>query len=367
MSYITAIGTANPEHRFSQTQIADFMVRAMQLNQQESRKLRSIFKASGIEYRYSVLGDYGQEKDYTFYANAPDFQPFPSTAERLGIFCKAALDVSVLAVRNLQQKFPAFDLQSVTHLITVSCTGMYAPGLDIDLVKSLSLPTTVQRTGINFMGCYAAFNAVKVADAFCLADNSAKVLIVCTELCSIHFQREPTEDNLIANALFSDGAAAVLVEAKTDATLRLHPESFCSDLAFEGERDMAWSIGNLGFEMKLSTYVPDIIKKGIADLTAKLLKKTSMELSDIRYFAIHPGGRKILESIEGELGLTTMDNESAYSILRNYGNMSSPTILFVLDAIMQKLSPTDNGQHILGFAFGPGLTLESMILKIEIG
>lgn len=130
---------------------------------------------------------------------------------------------------------------------------------------------------------------------------------------------------------------------------------------------MAWSIGNQGFEMKLSTYVPDIIRKGIGSLTTKLLNKISKELSEVRYFAIHPGGRKILESIEQELGLTTADNESAYHVLRNYGNMSSPTILFVLDNIMQKLTRDDHGQRILSFAFGPGLTLESMILQVEIG
>lgn len=366
MSYITAIGTANPAHRFKQTQIADFMVRAMQLNKGESRKLRAIFKASGIDYRYSVLGDYGLESDYTFYANTTDLQPFPSTADRLRIFCKEAVDLSTAAVGNLSRKFPEFKPGEITHLITVSCTGMYAPGLDIDLVKRLNLPTSVQRTGINFMGCYAAFNALKAADAFCRVDKSTKVLIVCVELCSLHFQREPTEDNLIANALFSDGAAALLVEAETNAPLRLRPESFCSDLAIEGERDMAWVIGNQGFEMKLSTYVPSIIKNGIAKLTTKLLNNISKELSDVRYFAVHPGGRKILESIEIELGIDKQDNKSAYHILKNYGNMSSPTILFVLDEIMSRLIPRDQGERILSFAFGPGLTLESMILKIEI-
>ena len=366
MSYITAIGTANPSHRVKQTQIAEFMVRAMQLNREQSRKLRTIFKASGIDFRYSVLEDYGLENDYTFYSNTKDLQPFPSTAKRLAIFCKEAVELSVDAVHNLRGKIPDFQPEMITHLITVSCTGMYAPGLDIDLVKRLKLPTSVQRTGINFMGCYAAFNAFKVADAFCRIDRKSKVLVVCIELCSLHFQWQPTEDNLIANALFSDGAAAVLFEAETDAKVRLRPENFCSDLAIEGESDMAWSIGDQGFEMKLSTYVPSVIKKGIAKLTANLLSKISKQLSDVRYFAIHPGGRKILEGIENELGITKEDNESAYHVLRNHGNMSSPTVLFVLDKIMRKLTPGDDGEFILSFAFGPGLTLESMVLKIEI-
>lgn len=366
MSNITAIGTANPPHRFRQSQLADFMVKAMQLSQQDSRKLRKVFNASGIDYRYSVLEDYGLERDYTFYANTPDFEPFPSTAKRLKLFRENALNLSLTAVQNMLQEIPEFNLQEITHLVIVCCTGMYAPGLDIDLVKKLNLPTSVQRIGINFMGCYAAFNAFKVADAFCQTDNKAKVLLVCTELCSLHFQKEPTEDNLISNALFADGAAAVLVEAQTTASLRLKPENFCSDLVIGSEKEMAWAIGDLGFEMKLSTYVPSIIKSGILKLTTTLLEKISKNLSDVRFFAIHPGGRKILESIEQELGLNKDQNEPAYHVLKNYGNMSSPTVLFVLREIIKKLTPHDHGEHILSFAFGPGLTLESMILKIEM-
>ncbi len=191
MSSITAIGTANPPHRFKQSQIADFMVNAMQLAPDDSRRLRAIFNSSGIDYRYSVLEDYGLEKDYTFYANSKDFEPFPSTAKRMSIFRENALDLSVNAVQNMLLTIPDFSPKHVSHLIVVCCTGMYAPGLDIDLVKKLGLASSVQRTGINFMGCYGAFNALKVADAICTADETAKALIVCTEICSIHFQKEP--------------------------------------------------------------------------------------------------------------------------------------------------------------------------------
>ena len=366
MSSITAIGTANPEYRFTQTQIADFMVEAMQLDPHDTRKLRAIFNASGIDYRYSVLKDYDTGRANTFYSNSHDYEPFPSTSKRLEYFRNNALDLSYSAVQNMMKNIPSFDIQKTTHLIIVCCTGMYAPGLDIDLVKKLKLPTTVLRTSINFMGCYAAFNAVKIADAFCQADENAKVLIVCTELCSLHFQKTPTEDNLISNALFGDGAAAALIEGKTSSPRRLKAENFFSDLVIEGEGDMAWAIGDLGFEMKLSTYVPSIIKGAILKLTRSLLDKISKNISDVRFFAIHPGGRKILESIEAELGIDKCKNAPAYHVLKNYGNMSSPTILFVLQEIFNKLKPGDRGEHILSFAFGPGLTLESMVLKIEM-
>jgi len=146
MSNITAIGTATPGHRFKQSQIADFMVKAMQLNRHESRKLRAIFNACGIDYRYSVLQDYGLDNDYTFYANTPDFLPFPSTTQRLKVFREHALQLSFMAVQNMLEAIPQFDFKEVTHLITVCCTGMYAPGLDIELVKKLDLPSSVQRT-----------------------------------------------------------------------------------------------------------------------------------------------------------------------------------------------------------------------------
>jgi predicted naringenin-chalcone synthase len=242
---------------------------------------------------------------------------------------------------------------------------MYAPGLDIDLVKQLKLKSTVQRTAINFMGCYAAFNALKIADAFCKTDPNAKVLIVCTELCSLHFQREGTEDNILANALFGDGSAALMVEANTPGSLKLQIENFHSDLSKDGEQFMAWTVGDLGFEMKLSAYVPDIIKGGIKELTNSLLKKISKTLSDIKHFAIHPGGRKILQAIETELGIEKQQNAPAYKVLEQFGNMSSPTVLFVLNEVITHLTTANKNERILSFAFGPGLTLESMVLNIE--
>ncbi|HTF28361.1 MAG TPA: hypothetical protein VK625_05910, partial [Flavitalea sp.] len=266
MSYITAIGTANPAHRFSQSIIAEFMMRAMKLNNGDSRKLKTIFRASGIEFRHSVLEDYGRIKGFTFYPDTIDLEPFPGTEKRLQIFRQHALALSLASINDMVESFPGFDIRDITHVIVVCCTGMYAPGLDIDLVTSLKLPSTVQRTAINFMGCHASFNALKIADALCKSNALAKVLIVCTELCSLHFQRTVNDDNLLANALFADGSASLLVETNTRSHLKLKLENFHSDLALAGVSDMAWTIGNLGFEMKLSAYVPDLIRKGIAGL-----------------------------------------------------------------------------------------------------
>jgi alpha-pyrone synthase len=367
MSYITAIGTATPRYQFTQSAIADFMIRAMQLDEPEARKLRALYRATGIESRYSVLPDYGRTGDYEFYANTADLSPLPSTRKRLEVFRKHAVALSCEAARRALH---SVDVKDITHLIVVSCTGLYAPGLDIDVIKSLGLRADIQRTCVNFMGCYAAFNALKLADSFCGNQPDAKVLIICTELCSLHFQNENTQDNMLANALFGDGSASVIVEGRTRKGLNLKPEIFRCDLAIDGEDDMAWTVGDLGFEMKLSAYVPDIIKSGIRDLTTKLLTNISKDpgghvgLSDVTYFSIHPGGKKILEVIEAELGVTKAQNVYAYDVLRKYGNMSSPTVVFVLQELCKNLNGIDHNKKILSFAFGPGLTLESMLLSV---
>jgi prepilin-type processing-associated H-X9-DG protein len=366
MSYITSIGTANPQHHFTQQTIANFMVRAMNLNAEDARKLHALYRATGIETRYSVLGDYGRENDYDFFPNNPLLTPFPSTKKRMELFKKHSLALSLASINQCLEKNASIKKSEITHLILVSCTGMYAPGLDIDLVKALRLNTSIIRTCINFMGCYAAFNALKLADTFCGNEKNTKVLVVCTELCTIHFQKENTEDNLLANALFADGSAALLVETQPRKGINLKPISFYCDLVTEGEQDMAWTVGDWGFEMKLSTYVPEVIRSGIKKLTGSLFERISQNLSDVSYFAIHPGGKKILEVIEQELGLRKNSNHHAYEILKQYGNMSSPTVLFVLNEICKKLSGKDKNKTILSFAFGPGLTLESTLLQIEI-
>ncbi len=365
MSFITSIGTANPPHPLNQLVIGDFMIQAMGLGDDDARKLRVLFRASGIDTRYSVIDDYGKTEGFQFYENTPGMEPFPSTKRRLALYRRHALALSLEAVLKCFSTLEDLRKDSITHLVVVSCTGMYAPGLDIDLVKALGLRSDVERTSINFMGCYAAFNALKIAKAACAAKPESKVLIVCTELCTIHFQKEISEDNFLANALFADGSAAVMVESVPRKGTNLLLESFHCELATQGEHDMTWTVGDLGFEMRLSSYVPEVVRSGIKNLTRTLLTKINQRLAEVAYFAVHPGGKKILEAIESELGLSKQQNKYAYDVLKKFGNMSSPTVLFVLQEVWKTLNSTDDGKRILSFAFGPGLTLESMLLKIE--
>lgn len=362
MSYITAIGVANPTTRIAQPAIADFMVQAMNLNEGDTRKLKTLFRASGIAYRHSVLDDYARLSDFTFYPNNLKHS-LPGTKARVELYKKHAPHLSARAAQAAIEKI-AISPNEITHLITISCTGMYAPGLDIDLIKLLNLRSDVQRTCINFMGCYAAFNGLRLADSFCKANPKARVLLVCTELCSIHFQNENTEDNMLANALFADGSAAMVVESVPKPGINLSLEKFYSDVAFEGEHDMAWHIGDTGFEMQLSSYVPAVVNAGMTQLADKLLEGSGYSLSDIHYFAPHPGGLKILSAIESALEISKHRHKHAYEVLNQYGNMSSPTVVFVLHELMKTLTSNDANKPVMSFAFGPGLTLESMLLKI---
>lgn len=371
-SYINAFGTAVPAHVFPQTQIAQFMADALQFDERDQRRLTALYRQTRIEQRHSVLADYGQSNgNYTFYPNTPGLEPFPTISQRMAVYRKEALPLALKAVRNCFADYPDFDPQTITHLITVSCTGLYAPGPDIELVEVLGLPTTTQRLAINFMGCYGAFNGLKAADAIVRADSSANVLVVAVELCTIHFQKKDETDQLLSNALFADGSAAVLIGGQPRPDKALRQRQFYCDLLAEGRDDMAWHVSDFGFEMTLTSEVPNVIKRGIGDLLSKLLERSGLTIGDISRYAMHPGGRKILEVIEAQLGIGPDEDRYAYRILKQYGNMSSATILFVLNEIWQELGSgsgeTAEPGNILSCAFGPGLTLESMILEAVIG
>jgi predicted naringenin-chalcone synthase len=343
--------------------IADFMVRAMQLDGARERKLRAVFRSSGIDYRYSVLEDYASSNGLSFFPNSVDMEPFPSTSHRMERFRSHAADLSVQAIRNaLGDRYQGRDF---THLITVCCTGMYAPGLDMEIMERCDLPRSVHRLSLNFMGCYAAINALRTADALCEATPGARVLVVCIELCSLHFQKTYSEDNLLANALFSDGAAAVVIEKQPTVPGALRLEQFHSIVVDEGYNDMAWNVGDHGFVMRLSSYIPDLVRDGVCELGERCLKDTGLRIEDVAYFAIHPGGKRILDAVEKQLNLPSHRIRFAREVLRDFGNMSSPSVLFVLKRIWDSLGSADESKAILGLAFGPGLTLESMVLRIE--
>ena len=365
MTAITGIGTANPSFKRKQREAVELIAAGLQLKESEKRLLKSIYNATGIDQRYSVLSDYGREPGaFEFFPNNGE-APFPSTAARMAIYKNEALPLALNALNNCLAVSPHIEKREITHLITVSCTGMYAPGIDIELVHALQLESTTQRTAIQFMGCYGAFNALKVAAAACQADPVAKVLVVCVELCTLHFQKNKSTEHLISNAIFADGAAAVLIEAKPENNKNFSFEAFHCDLIPQTQNEMAWQIADFGFDIILSAYVPEVIETGIAAFLQQLMAKKQWTLSDINKYAIHPGGIKILQGCEQALGISQEQNKYSYQVLRDFGNMSSATVLFVLKAMWDEMQSSDDGQTVFSCAFGPGLTLESMLLKIH--
>ena len=325
------------------------------LDATENRKLKFLYRQSGIDYRYSVISDYSSEiKDWKFYPQTENIEPFPSLEQRMQWFSKFAPVISVAAIRDCLSG--VISTKEITHLITVSCTGMSAPGLDLQVMDLLDLPKNIYRSSINFMGCYAAIHALKIADAICEKEKTARVMIVCTELCTLHFQRETTMDSIASSLLFGDGSAAVLVTHDDHERKGLKLEHFYSEVITKGKKDMAWELSSTGFQMTLSGYVPELIEEDFNPLMTRSLEKAGIKKENISHWCIHPGGRRILDAIHKSLGLTNGELDHDYNVLRDYGNMSSATILFVLKRIMTSLK---QDEKIFAVAFGPGLTMET--------
>ena len=361
MSKIISIGTAVPKYKHEQEDILQFMQQLHALDETEKRKLRFLYRHSGISHRYSCIGDYSRPMpEWKFYPHSENIEPFPSLEQRMAWFNKYAPPLSVNAIRKcLDHRIRE---EEITHLISVSCTGMSAPGLDLQLMELLDLPRNIFRTSVNFMGCYAAIHALKMADAFCKSTPGAKVLIVCTELCTLHLQKEATMDNLASGLLFADGSAAALVVGDEHPARGLTLKSFYSEVVIKGKKDMAWELSSTGFQMTLSGYIPELIGEDIEALTERAMKKQGLHKNDISDWCVHPGGKKILEAVEKSLSLRNHELAGSYRVLEDYGNMSSASILFVLKDLHLQIQQQEN-RTIFAMAFGPGLTLETFIAQ----
>jgi predicted naringenin-chalcone synthase len=233
---------------------------------------------------------------------------------------------------------------------------MSAPGLDLQVMELMDFQKDIFRTSVNFMGCYAAIHALKIADVICKTNKKAQVLIVCTELCTLHFQRENSMDNIMSSLLFGDGSGAALVVADEDEQQGLYINSFYSEVIPKGKRDMAWELSSNGFLMTLSGYIPELIEEDFNAILTKALDKENSTINDVTDWCIHPGGKRILEAIHKSLGFTNKELNYSYNVLNEFGNLSSATILFVLKKIMQERKEI---KKLVGAAFGPGLTVET--------
>lgn len=366
--FIHTISTAVPPHRISQSCHCSILESANGMSRKETLVLKKVYSHSGIEYRHSVLEEFAHEDapgNIIFHPSG-NYPPTP-VSKRMEVYEQYAAGLCAEAVEKCFASLPALQKEAVTHLITFSCTGMYAPGLDIQLVEKIGLKRNVERTCINFMGCYAAINALKSAYYIACAEPGAVVLIAGVELCSLHYVKSYEPEQTVANALFADGAAAAIISAKQPAENTEQPAfrlcDFYSEFEQSASNDMIWRIGDLGFDLRLTPEVPGIVRGSIKALVEKLLSKAGLEQKDIDYYAIHPGGVKILEACEDALGIAKEMNQHSYEVLRNYGNMSSVTVLFVLERYLAALNNSGKGKKMIACAFGPGITMESMIVE----
>jgi len=362
LSKIISIGLALPPYRHKQDDILKFMQVVYAMNNNDNRKLKYLYRHSGIDHRYSVIPDYSRVvNDWEFYPQTENLEPFPSLEQRISLFNKAAAPLSVTAIRECVNGL--IRSNEITHLITVSCTGMSAPGLDLQVMELMKLPRNIYRTSVNFMGCYAAIHGLKMAEAVCRTEKDAKVMIVCTELCTLHFQKEPTVDSIASSLLFGDGAGAVLVTSDDYPKKGLKLDQFYSEVITKGKKDMAWELSSSGFLMTLSGFVPELLEEDFKPLVTRALEKAGIDQREISYWCIHPGGRRILDAIHRSLSFTNGDLQYSYETLKEVGNLSSATILFVLKKIMN--ADLKSGQRIFGAAFGPGLTMETFVANAE--
>ena len=371
---LLGIGTALPAHRLSQAESAAMAQSLSATNDVQATLLRRLQRRSGVAFRHSVLlaDAAGPLPDrLPFYADAN-----PTTAERMARF---AAEAGPLALRASSAALDAaaVDPAAITHLVTVCCTGFQAPGFDLELIQALPLAADVARTQVGFMGCHGALNGLRVAHAFVEADAGARVLLCALELCSLHQQLGWHPERVVANALFADGAAATVLAADGppaagaesgagagpgQVTLPVAPPwrllASGSTVLPDSADAMAWTIADHGFEMGLSPRVPALIAARLAPWLDGWLAARGLDRAAIGSWALHPGGPRLLEAVRDCLDLPASAIEPSIAVLRECGNMSSATILFILDRLQRAGAPLP----CVALAFGPGLCVEAALL-----
>lgn len=348
-AFINRIATATPPH-----DIHDVFLRFGQLMLENDRRRLALFnrmaERSGISHRYSFLepDPNGQVVDADrFYRRGA----FPDTAARMKKFETCAPELAVATVEKL---LAGEDRSRITHVIVTGCTGFAAPGIDLAVVEGCGLPTSVERTMVGFMGCYAAINALKLARHIVRSQPDARVLALNLELCTLHLHETEDLEEMLSFLLFADGCAAALVSADP---VGVEINSFRAALVPETKELIRWHIRNQGFDMVLSGGVPGAIRHALTTSRDDILGGAN----DIELWAVHPGGRTVLDAVEQAFALEPAALAASRSVLNDYGNMSSGTVMFVLDRIMRSAR---KGQRGCAMSFGPGLVAETMMFRM---
>jgi predicted naringenin-chalcone synthase len=387
---IRGLGTAVPPGVVTQQEAAACARVLAGHEIREAGWLGAVYARSGIRTRNQVIGSRQVVEDVlngTRHSGSP-FLPRtdggPSTAERMRVYAAEAPPLAIEASAKAVAE-SGFDPASFTHLVTVSCTGFVAPGVDFALIRGLGLRPTVERAHVGFMGCHGALNGLRVANAFATADPTARVLVCAVELCSLHYHFGNDPDKAVANAIFADGAAAVVgcgnltpqppslqgkgeKRAGSGSPLRAGegPGEDCapwqlaasgSCLIPESDAEMGWTVGDQGFEMTLSRKVPGLIARHVRPWLEAWLRDHGLSPDAVATWAAHPGGPKILSAVEEGLGLPPEALVVSRAVFADHGNMSSPTILFILDRLRRAAAP----RPCVALGFGPGLIAEAAL------
>ncbi len=369
---VLSIGTALAPYQFTQDQAADWLAHSLHGSPAKARWMRAICSGSGIETRNFCIPDGLGSPDESRFAPHRSPSEAATTAERMEMYRRMAPPLAVEAGREaLAQLSDRSGLsepqvtESITHLILVTCTGFFAPGLDIAISDQLGLSPRVERIQIGFMGCSALFNAWRTAAAIAAGDPQARVLIVCVEVCSIHLQPSLRRQHLISAALFGDGAGACVVGTPTpDVPGLVRLMEFYSDIKPDTENEMTWDIGDHGFALRLSPQIPD----HLASAAPPALRRLFPNGQRPELWAIHPGGKAIVDQLAETFDLAPEDTAASLGTLRRVGNLSSATMVFVLDEMLRGLEARPQGHNGLdgvAIGFGPGLVVEMARLWFE--
>lgn len=352
-AHIQRIATAAPPHDVHRP-FVDFAESMLPAGTTRSL-FRRMARVSGIEHRYSFLEPIA-EGGTSWSDSEGLYVPgqFPSTARRMQAFERFAPRLAATALDRLA--LDDAERSAITHVLVTCCTGLYAPGLDFDIIRHLGLNPSVQRTFIGFMGCYAAINALKSADYIVRAEPSARVLVLNLELCTLHMQETPDLEQILSFLLFADGCAASLVTAEPKG---LAIDSFLAVQLPNTSHLITWRIRDGGFDMQLSGKVPAEIKRTLKDTGHQVIRGCDPLAIDL--WAVHPGGRTVLDAVEHGLGLPAESLRFSRDILARFGNMSSATVMFVLQEVLAAAQP---GQRGCAMSFGPGVTAETMLFHV---
>lgn len=352
---IQGIGTALPPHRLCQDDVFAKIEASLREDPHALRWAKRIFKQCGVQVRYTCEEDFLKPADQCTYLSTDKQQAAPSTSKRMEVYRRESVPLAEKAAEEAIRD-AGVEASGITHILTVSCTGQFLPGLDTVLIHRLGLSARIQRIPLTFQGCAAGLRAIQLAQQIVSASPAATVLIVCVELCTIHLQPSGSREALFGASFFGDGASACIVSSgEADQQGGFQLGGGHSVLLPDSADEMIWEVGDTGFDLYLSPNIPKLLRTFLQDEVDRLLGGGALP----PLWAIHPGGRGIVDAVQDLFGLEDSQTEFSRNVLRDFGNLSSATLLFVLKGMRERLREQGEGERSgVALAFGPGLTAE---------